>query len=287
MTGVWTIARLTFDSAARRRVLWALLLLGGAFLGLYLLGLLALRSGIETARSVIGNTLTAEDQRIFEVGLNFVLMAGLYAANFLIVMMTVLISIDTLAGEINNETIQSIAVKPVRRTEIVLGKWLGFAAILAVYILLIAGGAMMLVRLVLGYIAPNPLAGIGIMYLESLMLLGLTFLFGTRLSMLACGAVVFGLHGVAFVGGWVGQFGSMLFSEGARNVGKASQLILPTEGLWRYAAARMQPSFAGLPRFASPFSGGGAPSSDIIGYAVVFGAVALALAVWQFNRRDL
>ncbi len=281
MKGVWTIARLTFDGAARRRVLWALLLLGGAFLALYALGLAVVRGAWEENGFVSGNPQLAEVAR------NFFLMAGLYAANFLIVMMTVLISIDTLAGEINTETIQSIAVKPVRRVEIVLGKWLGFAGILAVYIVLIVGGVMLLVLLFAGYVAPQPLIGIGLLYLESLLLLSLTFLFGTRLSTLACGAVVFGLHGVAFLGGWVGQFGSLLASDGARDIGRFSQAIMPTEALWRYAAAQMQPSFLGLARFASPFSGGASPGSAVVVYAIAFGAIALLLAIGQFNRRDL
>jgi len=281
MSGVWTIARLTFDGAVRRRVLWALLLLGGAFLALYALGLAVMRGAWEQ------NTYITNNPQVAETGKNFFLVAGLYAANFLIVMMTVLISIDTLAGEIGNETIQSIAVKPVRRVEIVLGKWLGFAGILAVYIALIAGGVMLLMLLFFGYVAPKPLIGIGILYLESLLLLSLTFLFGTRLSALACGAVAFGLHGVAFIGGWVGQFGTWTFSEGAQDVGRFSQIIMPTEALWRYAAAQMQPPSLGLARFASPFSGGASPGSGIVGYALAFAAIALLLAAWQFHRRDL
>jgi ABC-type transport system involved in multi-copper enzyme maturation permease subunit len=283
MMGIWTIARLTFDGAARRRVLWALLLLGVAGLLLYALGLAFVYGEAE------GFIQQDPDSPMVQVGLNFFLMAGLYAANFLIVMVTVLISIDTIAGEISNETIQSVAVKPVRRIEIVLGKWLGFAGILGVYSLLMVGGVMLLCRAIMGYAAPKPLVAFGVIYLESLLLLSVAFLGGTRLSTLANGAVVFGLHGLAFIGGWVGQFGALLSSDGARNIGKVSQAIMPTEGLWRYAASEMQPQLGGalLTRFSSPFSAGGAPGSEIISYAILFGAAALLLAVWQFNRRDL
>ncbi len=278
--GAWTIARLTFDGAARRRVLWALLLLGVAFLALYALGLAAVRPELE-------DYVDRRSQMLALTVRSFFLMAGLYAANFLIVMVTVLIAIDTLAGEIGSQTIQSIAVKPLRRAEIVLGKWLGFAGILLVYVAGLIGGVMLLCSAILGYAVPKPLAGLGLIYLESLLLLSLTFLGGTRLSALANGAVAFGLHGVAFIGGWVGQFGSMLDNAGAANVGKFSNLILPSEGLWRYAAVEMQPALLDLARFASPFSGGGAPGGEIVWYAVAFAAIALLLAVWQFSRRDL
>ena len=45
------------------------------------------------------------------------------------------VTADTLAGEISTGTIQAVVAKPVRRVEIVLGKWLGFAALLALYLL--------------------------------------------------------------------------------------------------------------------------------------------------------
>jgi len=54
-------------------------------------------------------------------GYSFLATFALYAANFLIVLLAVLIPMDTLAGEIGSGTIQSLAVKPLRRSQIVLG----------------------------------------------------------------------------------------------------------------------------------------------------------------------
>jgi|GEM_PF-4838226 len=56
---------------------------------------------------------------------NMLLLAGLYAVTFLSVAMGALLGADTLSGEINSGTIQTIATKPVRRAEVVLGRWLG------------------------------------------------------------------------------------------------------------------------------------------------------------------
>jgi ABC-type transport system involved in multi-copper enzyme maturation permease subunit len=56
---------------------------------------------------------------------NFMVMAGMYAVNFLTVMMAVLTSVDTLSGEIASGTIHTLVSKPVRRWEILFGKWLG------------------------------------------------------------------------------------------------------------------------------------------------------------------
>ena len=55
------------------------------------------------------------------------LMVGLYTCDLLAVVMTILTSIDTLAGEISSGTIHAIATKPVARWQILAGKFLGFA----------------------------------------------------------------------------------------------------------------------------------------------------------------
>jgi ABC-type transport system involved in multi-copper enzyme maturation permease subunit len=69
---------------------------------------------------------------------NFLLMAGLYAVTFLSVAMGALLAADTLAGEINSGSIQTIVAKPVRRSDVVFGKWLGFAGLLGLYAILMA-----------------------------------------------------------------------------------------------------------------------------------------------------
>jgi len=285
---VWVIARLTFREAWRKRVLWALLALGILFLILYALGLAAVNGELQDFR---GDRF----RQLVPIAQNFFLMAGLYAANFLVVMITVLISISTLAGEIGDGTIQSIAVKPLRRSRIVIGKWLGFAGICAAYTLLTVGGVMLIGQLMLGYNLPNALIGLGMIYLESLLLLSITFLGGVRFSPLANGAVAFGMHGLAFIGGWVGQAGALLSNNAAYNVGRVSQIIMPTEALWRRAAAEMQPVQAGglfgapsgVATALSPFSAGGAPGPEVVTYTLAFGVIAMSLALWLFSRRDL
>ncbi len=58
---------------------------------------------------------------------NFFLLAGMYGIAFLGVALALLISVDTLAGEITSGTIQTLVTKPLRRWEVVCGKWLGLA----------------------------------------------------------------------------------------------------------------------------------------------------------------
>jgi ABC-type transport system involved in multi-copper enzyme maturation permease subunit len=201
-------------------------------------------------------------------------------------MVSVLASVDTISGEIATHSIQSVVTKPLRRWEVVLGKWLGFAAIIAASVLLLAGGVVLIGRVISGYAPPNLSQGIPLIILEGLIFLAVTLVGGTRLSTLANGVLAFGLFGLAFIGGWTEQIGSLVRNEAAVNVGIVSSLIIPTEALWKRAAFLMQPpSLSSLG--VTPFSATSVPSPAMVLYAVVYGVVALAVAIYVFERRDL
>jgi len=271
------IARLTFREAARRRILLAALLMGIVFLIIYGLGYHYVNVEIEREATRV---LQRNEIR------NFLFMAGLYVVNFLTVMMAVLTSVDTLSGEIATGTVHTLVSKPVRRREIVLGKWLGFAGMLTLYLTLMAGGVVGLVYAISGYTAPNLVNGLSLLWLNAILLLGVSLAGGALLSTLANGVLVFGMYGIAFVGGWIEQIGSFLQNETAVNIGILSSLIIPSEALWKRAAYEMQSPLVQALGF-SPFSAASVPSPVMIAYAAVYAGVALLLAIRLFGRRDL
>jgi ABC-type transport system involved in multi-copper enzyme maturation permease subunit len=279
----FTIARLTFLEAARRKILLAALLLGLLFLIIYGLGFHFLI--VETEKSVGNNNLL----QLNEIR-NFLLMAGMFVVNFLTSIMIVLTSVDTLSGEISSGTIQTLASKPIRRWEIVIGKWLGFAGMLTLYLLLMGGGVMVIVFLRTGYTAPHPLRALELIWLNALVLLSFSILGGTTLSTLANGVLVFGLYGIAFLGGWIEQIGSFLPDQAAShtavNIGIITSLIMPSEALWKRAAHELQSPLVAALGF-SPFSSAYYPSLLMVAYAVLYTVIALTLAVLLFNQRDL
>ncbi len=273
------IARLTFFEAARRRILLAALLLGVTFLVIYSLGFNFIMQDLNRA---------AGDQALLKNEIyNFLTMAGLYVVNFLTVMMTVLTSVDTLSGEISSGTIQSIVTKPIRRWEIVIGKWLGFSLMLLLYVLLMAGGVVLLVQLIAGYTTPNLVSGIGLILANGMLMLSVSLMGGTVLSTLANGVLVFGLFGVAFVGGWIEQIGSFVENQAAINIGIISSLLLPSEALWKRAAFEMRSPLVSALGF-SPFSSSTSiPSPLMVWYSLAYVLGMVLFAIWVFNRRDL
>jgi ABC-type transport system involved in multi-copper enzyme maturation permease subunit len=151
MSAISIIARLTFREAIRRRIMLAGLVLGIAFVIIFSIGTHFIFGQI--ARDTAANMPSQMAADVMKVeATNGFLMMGLYAATFLSVAMAALLGADTLAGEINSGTIQTIVTKPIRRADVVLGKWLGFAELLGLYVLLLAGGIVLSTFLQSGYI---------------------------------------------------------------------------------------------------------------------------------------
>jgi ABC-type transport system involved in multi-copper enzyme maturation permease subunit len=275
-----SIARMTFLEARMRKMLWAVILLGLAFLGIYSAGFYFMYRDISRSMS---NSLA----RVMEP-LNFFVMAGLYGVNFLVVMLAVLASVDTLSGEIASGTIHTIVTKPLRRWEVVVGKWLGLAIMLSVFAATMSAALIGIVWVIADYRPPNAVPGVTLILLEGLIVLTLSILGGTRLSTLTNGVVVFMLYGLAFIAGWIEQIGAFLHSEAAVDIGIVVSLLMPSEAMWKRAAYLMQPPFLReLGLTSTPFGAASAPSSAMVVYAILYTAAALAVAIVSFARRDL
>ncbi len=218
--------------------------------------------------------------------LGAMLMVGLYAIDVLMVVMTVLVSVDTISGEIASGTIQAIATKPIRRYELLLGKWFGFAGMLSLYLLIMAGGLNVLTYGLVGITARHLPEGFALIWMESLLLLSVTFFFGTLFSTLTNGVLALGLHGLAFLGGWIEQAGALTHTPKAVNVGIIASILMPSESLWRRAVFEMQPPLATALNL-SPFSGASVPSRLMVGYAATYTLTFLLLAIRRLERRDL
>src|SRR5262245_52479009 len=274
MNTISTITWLTFHEARRRKMVLAALAMGGIFLVLFNIGF-----------GLITRSLNQANALQLRINYSLLLMAGLYVVHFLTVMLAIFASVDTIAGEIASHTIQAIVTKPVRRWQVLVGKWLGYAAMLVLYLGLLGGGLMLSVYLQVGYAAPNWLQGLLLLMLEALVLLSLSLLGGTRFSTLTNGVLLFMLYGLAFIGAWVEQIGALLNSHAAVNVGIVTSLLMPVEALWRRAAYLMQPQILSV--IPSPFGGTSPPSQAMVLYAALYAALALGLAVRTFRQRDL
>jgi ABC-type transport system involved in multi-copper enzyme maturation permease subunit len=277
MSGIRTIAGNTLREAARKRVLVASLLFGIAFLVVFGLGIAA-----------IDRDITKQGQSLMErrLILNMIIMAGLYAGNFLVVMTAAFMPADTLSGEIASGVMQTVAAKPIPRSSIVLGKWIAYWIVIAAYLALMAGGVLAIARFVTGVTPPNFQEGLALMLLEATLLLTVTIAAGTRLSTIATGVTVFGLYGLAFLGGWFEQIGTMMENKSAPYIGTIASLIMPSEALWQRASYVMHPPLM-RDLHMTPFSPASLPSVAMLVWAGGYVVVTLLFALWSFRRRPL
>jgi ABC-type transport system involved in multi-copper enzyme maturation permease subunit len=270
------IAWVTWIEARRRRVVVAAVAGGLLFLLVY-----AIAVGLIYRHAVLPGAVGAAQR----IGLlQFLTVAGLYVVNFLTIAVAILLPVDTVSGEIDSGVMQTLASKPIRRAEILLGKWLTYWLMTAAYLLMMAGGIAAIMYVLAGFearIAPAlPLMLLGATVMSAVTLAG-----GVRLRTVTNGMTAFAFYGIAFVAGWIEQIGTIAGSAAAQRVGTAISLVSPADAMWRRAAYELQPEM--VREFGSPFLPVSVPSIAMIVWACAFVAAALLLAIRLFEKRPL
>jgi ABC-type transport system involved in multi-copper enzyme maturation permease subunit len=276
VNGILTIARLTWIEARRRRIVLAAVLCGLAFIAIFATAVYFLpdRSGSQA------------NQLFVRFQLQAMTLAGLYAVNFLAVAFSVMLPVDSLSGEIASGVIQTVAAKPVRRVDILLGKWIVYWLMLAAYILLMVGGIVGSMWILKGFLQQNLLPALGLMQLEVSVLISITIAGGVRFSTVTNGIVAFGFYALAFIGGWVEQIGVVLGNAASRYIGTAISLVSPVDALWRLAMHSLVPPVL-TPVQVTPFSSASVPSMAMVWWSVAYVVAVMALATRGFQRRAL
>ncbi len=287
------IAGLTFREAARKRILLAGVILTVIFLSVYWTGV---HFAFESMQHVSGNADLAaigEVANQFEAALFFTM--GLFMANMIAALVAVFTAGGTISTEIEQATLHTIVTRPISRTRVLIGKWLGHAVLLGLYAALLYGSLVAIVYLESGWLPQNAVAGGALIVGEALVVLSATIFGSTLMSMAANAIIVLLLFMTAMIGGIIEQIGAMLGRDSLITTGIISGLLMPTDPLYRYAVNIMKPetSILGaalLPSGAAdlgPFGAASAPTEWVIIYAAIFALGLLAAAVVVFNRRDL
>ncbi len=274
---VLTIAALTLREASRRRVLLALAALAVALLVLSGWGFSRLAQSSLTS----GETRLAASQLLNLVMFGFSLMAALGTA---------FLAGPTLSGETESGIALSVLARPVRRSAVLLGKWLGLVAFGSGFVVLAGLAQCLIVRWTAEYWPPQPAAALALLAAQTIVLLTLSLLLSTAISPMASGVVAVGLFGATWVAGVVGGIGEALGNDGVARVGTVSRMLLPTDGLWRGAMHAFQDP-AALAQFGAldgfPFLSRAPLTAAYLVWAAVWVAMIWGLAAASFLRKDL
>jgi ABC-type transport system involved in multi-copper enzyme maturation permease subunit len=283
VAGIATIARLSLLEALRRRLLWALV---GLTLLLVIVTAWAFQRLLEASPLPPAETTLAVSQLLILVAFMF---------SFVLAMTAVFIGSPAIAGDVESGEALAVLARPIRRADVVLGRWVGFGIVVVAYAVLAGLGEIGAVALTTGYLPPHPLLAAGYVALEGLVLLTLAVLLSTRLGVITGGAIAVVLYGINWIMGVVGAAGAILGNDAIRTAGTISRIVMPTDVAWRGAIASLEPSAALLSSLGrtsvifaiNPFYAAASPPLDQLAYTVVWIVVGLALAIVLFSRREL
>jgi ABC-type transport system involved in multi-copper enzyme maturation permease subunit len=278
-----TVAGLTVREAARRRVVWALLVLTVVLLALSAWGFSKL-IGLDTE---LGTMTSGEARLVASLLLNLIM----FGYSLIAAIGTAFLAGPTVAGEVESGQALALLARPVRRSAVLLGKWLGMVVFGCGYVVLAGLAQILVVRAVVGYWPPAPAAGLALLAAETIVLLTLALLLSSVVSTMASGIVAVGLFGATWVAGVVGGLGAALGNEGVERVGTVSRVLLPTDGLWRGAMNAFQDPVAlvqmGPGEGGFPFLSDAPLTPAYLAWAVVWVAVVWGLTALSFQRRDV
>jgi ABC-type transport system involved in multi-copper enzyme maturation permease subunit len=287
MPPVLVIARLTIQEASRRRLLLALIILTLIVVGFSAWGF----HKITTVNRANGTPLPVAEVDLITSQL-LIVVTFMYSG--VLALSAAVVAAPLISSEVESGLLLSILARPVRRSEVVIGKWLGLAVLVALYA---AGSAFLELAAVdwaTGYLPPHPTELVIYVGAEGLALLSLGLLMSTRLSGITGGVIALVAWLMGWIGGIVGDIGTGLQNSAIENVGIISHLVLPTDGLWRGAIFAMEPDVmiaqlraAGTIGRANPFAQVEAPPAAFLLWVVVWFALMLGLSIWSFRTREI
>ena len=266
MKATAAIAVNVFRESVRDKVLYNLVLFAILLIGASLL---------------IGELTAGQDVKIIkDLGLSATSVFGLFIAVF--------IGIGLVSKEVERRSIYSLLAKPIDRSQLVVGKYIGLALTLIVNI-----GVMAIAQyVVLAYMGwrapaavtkawdappldPKLLVAIGLILVELMLVTAIAIFFSTFSTPLLSAALTFGLFIVGH------------FSADLRNFQDAVES--PAAGRLAAALYWVLPNLAQFDVKAQVVHGQGVPAGYVllaIGYAAAYIALLLTISVIVFSRRD-
>jgi ABC-type transport system involved in multi-copper enzyme maturation permease subunit len=280
-----TIARLTITETIRRRIAWVLL-------GLTVVSVLLTTWGMERLVSLARADNVQELQVYVVVSQLLILVAFMFS--FVLAMTAAFLGAPAIATDLESGVAQSMLARPIRRADLVVGRWLGLSIVVVAYAVLSGLLEIAAVGVVSGYNPPAPLQAVGFLAAQAVVLLTLAVLLSTRLPAIAAGAICVVLFGLGWMAGVFAVIGRFFDAAPLVTVAEASRWLLPSDGLWRGTIYGLEPPafiFLALgrnaPTGANPFSAAGPPPPEFLIWSAVWVAVVLGLAVLSLRRRDL
>jgi ABC-type transport system involved in multi-copper enzyme maturation permease subunit len=280
MNATLTIASLTIREAVRRRLLLAFVAITVVIVGLSAWGFNRLSHS---------SSLTSGESHL---AVPQALILFMFMFSFVLALSASAIASPSISSEVESGVLITVVTRPVRRSEVLLGKWLGLALLLAGYAVGVCALEFAVVDWVSGFLPPSPVLVTVFLFAEGALLLTLALLLSTMMPVIAAGVLGVAVFGAGWLAGVVGSLGSAFNVAALRTVGQVGRFLLPTDGLWHAAIYYLQPQSLIVQHLAEggrgdPFYAQGAPTWPYLLWVVCWFLIVLTAAVTSFERREL
>jgi ABC-type transport system involved in multi-copper enzyme maturation permease subunit len=283
---VLAIASLTLREMARRRVLWVLV-------GLAVASVVLVGWGTERLVSLAREEGVGEAQ--VRIGVSQVLILIAFMFSFVLAMSAAFLAAPAIASDVETGTVHALLARPLRRSELVVGRWLGLSVVVGSYAAVSGLLAMGVVAVVSGHVPPEPLTAVGYLAFQGIAVLTLALMFGTRLPGMAAGAITVLLFGVGWFVGVLGNLAVVFEARSLQDVAEAAKFVIPMDGLWRGVIYGLEPPIVlllGAGRSAealsaNPFYAQAPPPPGFTPWAGVWVLLVLLAGIALFRRREL
>jgi len=286
---VITIIKYTFKEMLKKRAFLLASLLSLLYLSIYAFGLSKI---FERPSNSIYDIIFQSE----------ILSAGLFFANFIVAFLVVLTSVNAISGEIESGTIYSILSKPIKRYELVLGKFIGLSIMIVLYssiMFLSVVGLNIWFGSKISFGWDNILKGLFFFDLGPIVFLALIIASSSIFSTINTGIIAIMAYGIALVGGVLEQIGTAMqqsqvgafglkSGESLINAGIITSLILPTDVIYRKMTAELLTQSSGISFMTQGLFGGmSQPSIYMFIYIFFYVVFLLYYGVKRFSQRDL
>jgi ABC-type transport system involved in multi-copper enzyme maturation permease subunit len=283
---VLVIAGLTLREIARRRILWVLL-------GLSVVSVLLVGWGVDRLVTVAREEGAEEIQ--IRIGISQVLILIAFMFSFVLAMSAAFLAAPAVASDVETGTVHAMLARPLRRAELVIGRWFGLLVVVAGYAVLSGLLAIGVVGLVSGFVPPSPWIAVGFLAFQAAVVLTLALALGTRLPAIAAGAVTVVMFGLAWFAGVLGNIAVAFDAAPLAGSGEVMRVLVPTDGLWRGVIYGLEPPLVLLASVsrntealrANPFFADAPPPAAFVAWSVVWVGLVLAAGIALFRRREL
>lgn len=278
---MWAIARLTCREVLHRKIFHMVVLMTIGFLALYGTALYYYYKD-PISDPVVRNVMATQLNSL-----------GLYLGSFIIAFLAILGSIGAISSEAESGIIQAILVKPIKRQEVVFGKFLGLSFMIIIYscifFIAVVGLNLILSKGIVSYYFGSLLKALIYFAVIPLILIAVSLWGSTFLSTLSNGVMVVMLYSFATIGGFLEQVGRAILNATLINIGIISSMALPVDAIYR---KMLNTLFSASPGDANIlwdtfFTGKYEPSIWMLCYTVLYVVFFLWRAASIFNKKDI